>query len=117
MAGTMRRAAAFTALWRALTSSKGPSIPRRLAAMPSLVWHTVTGKYDGGGRMFLILLAAAYVVSPIDLLPEAVLLLPGLIDDAFIITWLAGAVLDETDRFIRWDDARKGRTVIDGEVA
>lgn len=115
----MRRAAAFTALWRALTSSKGPSIGRRLAAMPRMVWLTATGRYDGAGRVFLMLLATAYVLSPIDLLPEAILLLPGLIDDAFIVTWLVGAVLDETERFLLWEDARKnrGRSVIDGDVA
>lgn len=117
MASTMRRAAAFTALWKALVSNReGPSIGKRLSALPRMVWQTARGRYDGGTRVLLILGGALYVVSPIDLLPEAVLLLPGLIDDAFIIAWLAGAVLSETERFLKWEDARVRRVVIDGEV-
>ncbi|WP_117214486.1 YkvA family protein [Allorhizocola rhizosphaerae] len=117
MASTMRRAAAFSALWKALTSRGGAPIGRRLGAMPRMFWHTLTGRYDGAGRLFLIAAGAAYVLSPIDLLPEMVLLLPGLLDDAFIVTWVAGALLDETDRFLRWEQARQGGVVIDGEVA
>ena len=38
-------------------------------------------------------LALAYVVSPVDVMPEALMLLAGLGDDAVVLTWLAGAVL------------------------
>lgn len=124
MAFTMRRAAAFTAIWRALTASRsGPSLGRRLSALPRMFWYTVTGRYDGIGRLFLITAAAAYVVSPIDLFPEAVLLLPGLIDDAFVVTWMAGAILAETERYLLWEESRKqGKQaqparVIDGDLA
>lgn len=117
MASTMRRAAAFSALWRAFASSGGPSLGRRMGALPRMFWQTIAGRYDGAGRLLLVLLATAYVVSPFDLVPEMVFLLPGLVDDAFIITWLAGAVLGETERFLNWEDARKGRIVIDGQVA
>ncbi len=117
MASTMRRAAAFTALWKALTSRGGASVGARLGAMPRMFWHTLTGRYDGAGRLFLIVAGVAYVLSPIDLLPEMFLLLPGLLDDAFVITWVAGALLDETDRFLRWEGVRRGGVVIDGEVA
>lgn len=111
----MRRVAAFTALWRAFTSAKGPSIGKRMAALPRMIGMTIIGRYDGGGRIFLMVLAVAYLVSPIDLIPELFLLLPGLIDDAVVITWLAGAVLDETERFLNWEATRKGHVVIDGE--
>lgn len=113
----MRRAAAFSALWKAFTSRSGPSVGKRIGALPRMFWHTLTGRYDGAGRLFLIVAGVAYVLSPIDLLPEMVLLLPGLIDDVFVVTWLAGAVLDETDRFLKWEFARKGGPIVDGEVA
>jgi uncharacterized membrane protein YkvA (DUF1232 family) len=114
----MRRAAAFTALWKALVSHRdGPSIGQRLAALPRMAWQTLMGRYDGGARLLMILAGVVYVASPVDLLPEAFLLVPGLLDDAVIIAWLAGAVLSETDRFLKWEDARMGRVVIDGEVA
>jgi uncharacterized membrane protein YkvA (DUF1232 family) len=120
----MRRAAAFSAIWRALTASKsGPALGQRLVALPRMFWYTVTGRYDGFGRLFAISLATLYVASPIDLFPEAVLLLPGLLDDAVIAVWIAGAVLSETERFLLWEQGRSGASqtkpasVIDGDVA
>jgi Protein of unknown function (DUF1232) len=123
MASKIRRAAAFTAIWRALVSSKGPSLGRRLGALPRLVWHSVTGRYDGLGRVMLMGLAAIYIVSPLDFVPEIALGPIGLIDDAVIVAWVAGAILSETERFLAWEQIRKGgqapppSRVIDGEVA
>jgi len=54
------------------------------------------------------------VATPIDLVPEALFLLFGLVDDAVVATWLAGAVLSETDRFLDWE--RRPKTVIPGQV-
>jgi uncharacterized membrane protein YkvA (DUF1232 family) len=48
-------------------------------------------------------LALAYVVSPIDLLPEAVLTLPGLADDALVASWLVAAVLAATGAYREWE--------------
>ncbi len=39
-------------------------------------------------------------------MPEAFLFLVGLADDAVVITWLAGSVLSETERFIEWEQDR-----------
>jgi len=118
MAGKMRRAAAFTALWKALVANReGPSFGTRLAAFPRLVWQSLVGRYDGGARVLMMLGGVAYFASPIDLIPEALLLIPGLIDDAFIVAWVVGAFLSETERFLAWEDARVPRVVIDGDVA
>jgi len=116
MGRTLRRTAAFTALWRALTAGSrgGPSIGTRLAAIPRMMKATASGQYDGGMRLALMAAATAYVVSPIDLVPEAFLLVLGLADDALMITWLAGSVLAETERFLTWEANR--RSVIPGEV-
>ncbi|BFU46894.1 YkvA family protein [Krasilnikovia sp. MM14-A1004] len=116
MAKTLKRTAAFTALARALMSGArgGPSIGARLAALPRMVVATLRGEYDGGMRLALMTAAAAYVVSPVDLVPEAVLFVFGLADDAIMITWLAGTVLSETERFLEWERSRA--TVIPGSV-
>src|SRR5262249_35296551 len=96
------RKAALTALWTALTASRrgGPSLGRRLAALPRMIMATLRGKYDGKARIGAMALAGAYIVSPVDLVPEGFLLLFGLIDDAAVAVWLAGAVLSETERFL-----------------
>ena|SRR3712207_6048744 len=116
MAKTLRRTAAFTALGRALTSGArgGPSLGKRLAALPRMIRATMKGEYDGGLRVALMAAATVYVVSPIDVVPEAFLLLFGLADDTLMIAWLAGTILSETERFLAWE-ARQ-RAVIPGGV-
>ncbi|MDG4763844.1 YkvA family protein [Solwaraspora sp. WMMD406] len=116
MARTLKRAAAFTALGRALTAGArgGPSLGRRISALPRMVRATMRGEYDGGLRLALMTAAVAYVASPIDLVPEAFLLLLGLADDALVVTWLAGTVLAETERFLEWEARRD--TVVPGQV-
>jgi len=116
MAKTLKRTAAFTALARALTSGArgGPSLSKRLAALPRMLMATAKGQYDGGLRVALMAAATAYVVSPFDLVPEAVLLVFGLADDAIMVTWLAGTVLAETERFLEWEKHRDA--VLPGSV-
>jgi hypothetical protein len=116
MGRTLRRRAAFTALWKALTAGArgGPSVGKRIAALPRMIKATTSGEYDGGLRLAMMVAATAYVVSPIDAIPEAALLIFGLADDALMVTWLAGTVLDETGRFLEWEASRK--SAIPGEV-
>jgi uncharacterized membrane protein YkvA (DUF1232 family) len=73
---------------------------------------TAKGQYDGGMRVAVMAGAAAYIISPIDLVPEAFLFVFGLADDAVMITWLAGAVLAETERFLEWEKQRDRVVVI-----
>jgi uncharacterized membrane protein YkvA (DUF1232 family) len=63
----------------------------------------------------LIVLALAYLVSPVDLVPEAFLALLGLTDDALVALWLGGAFLAETDHFLAWE--REQPTVVDAPPA
>jgi uncharacterized membrane protein YkvA (DUF1232 family) len=116
MARTLRRTAAFTALAKALMSGArgGPSIGKRLAALPRMLKATAKGQYDGGMRVALMAAATAYVVSPVDFVPEAMFLVFGLADDAVMITWLAGSVLAETERFLQWEKQRDA--VLQGSV-
>lgn len=116
MAKTLKRTAAFAALARALTTGVrgGPSLGRRLAALPRMIRATARGQYDGGLRLAMMAAAAAYVASPVDLVPEAFLMVLGLADDAVMVTWLAGSVLAETERFLEWEARRE--SVIRGHV-
>ena len=116
MAKTLGRTAAFTALAKALMTGArgGPSIGKRVAALPRMIKASAKGEYDGGMRVALMAAATAYVVSPIDVIPEAFFLLVGLADDAVMIAWLAGSVLSETQRFLEWEKARAA--VLPGSV-
>ncbi len=117
MSRNVKRKAAFTALAQALTAGArgGPSLGRRLAALPRMIRATARGEYDGGLRLALMTAATAYVVSPIDVAPELLLAIFGLADDLVVATWLAGAVLAETERFLSWEKHRD--SVIPGQVA
>ncbi|SBT52045.1 YkvA family protein [Micromonospora auratinigra] len=116
MGKTLKRSAAFTALARALAvgARGGPSLGARLAALPRMIRATAKGEYDGGLRLALMAGATAYVVSPVDLVPEAFLAIFGLVDDAVMVTWLAGSVLAETERFLQWEARRS--SVIPGHA-
>ncbi|MEQ3554446.1 DUF1232 domain-containing protein [Pseudonocardia nematodicida] len=106
-AGRAGRAAAFATLFRALTRRGRPGEPgpaERLRAVPAMAGDAWRGTYPGlgKGRMALFLLALAYLVSPVDVVPEALLGLLGLTDDAVVAMWLGGAVLVEADRYLGW---------------
>ena len=114
MARTLKRTAAFTALGRALLSGVrgGPSIRARLAALPRMLKASAKGEYDGGMRVAMMAAATAYVVSPLDIIPEAMFLVFGLVDDAVMVTWLAGSILSETERFLEWEKERARIVVV-----
>jgi uncharacterized membrane protein YkvA (DUF1232 family) len=108
---TPRRLAAFTALWRAVVRGRRPGTPglgERVQALPRMVGDALSGRYAalGRGRLTLLVLAVVYLVSPVDLVPEAFVPLLGLADDGVVALWLAGAFLVETDRFLAWERAR-----------
>lgn len=112
MTARTSRSGAWRALAAALVRSRragDPSLREQLTALPRLLAATARGRYSGATtqRLGLMALALAYVVSPVDLVPEAFLLMAGLADDALVLAWLAGAVLDETSAFLRWE--RTGR--------
>lgn len=120
-----RRIAAFRALWTLVRQARRPGaagVGDMLRAFPRMAGAAVTGRYPGltTSRLFLFALAAVYLVSPIDLIPELVLNVFGLVDDAVVALWLGGAVLAETDRFLRWEASGHGADgpaqVIDGEL-
>jgi uncharacterized membrane protein YkvA (DUF1232 family) len=112
-----RRLAAITVLWRAVTRGQKPGAPglgERLSAVPRMVREAVSGRYAalGRGRLALLALALAYLISPVDFVPEAVVPLLGLADDGVVALWLAGAFLSATDDYLSWE--RSLPVVVDG---
>jgi len=60
--------------------------------------------------MLMLVGALLYVVSPIDLVPELLLPILGLGDDALVISWIAASLINETESFLSWERDRD-RTV------
>ena len=104
-ASGIKMAATVASVVRASTRPGAPSIPERLQAVPRLVRCTLERTYAGTTlkRLGLVAGAVAYVASPIDLLPEAILPVVGAADDAVVISWAIKAFFEETDRFIAWE--------------
>ena len=105
----VRRILALRALWRVLAEGHRPGAPGfgdRFRALPRMAGGSLTGRYPvlSRGKLALLVLAVAYLVSPVDLMPEAVLGPLGLGDDALVAAWLAGAFLVETERYLRWEE-------------
>lgn len=111
LAGLKALAAAVTAA----SAAGGPALTVRLAALPRLARAVSSGSYRGASASQLAMLtaAAAYVASPVDLLPESLLGVVGLADDAAVLTWLSSALVRVTDEFLEWEK-RTGVT-LEGE--
>jgi uncharacterized membrane protein YkvA (DUF1232 family) len=102
------RKAALTALWTVVRGARGgPTLGMRISALPRMLRATFTGRYDGKGRVLGMIVALVYIISPIDLIPEAFFAFFGLADDAFVAVWLAGVILSETERFLVWERRRE----------
>jgi uncharacterized membrane protein YkvA (DUF1232 family) len=115
MPARLRRRTALIALARAFKPGT-PGIGRRLAALPRMIRASVRGEYDAGMRLLLMAAASLYILSPLDAVPELFTAFLGLIDDAFVVTWLTGALLSETERFLEWEQQRGTPGVIPGRV-
>lgn len=110
-----RRTVAAKALWDVLRGAgrSGPaSVGARLSAIPRMLSAAMTGRYPhlSRKRIVMMLVAVVYIVSPIDLVPEAFLAFLGLGDDALVGAWLAGALLGDAETYLTWERERK-RTV------
>ena len=99
--GALARAA------RLATRPGGPSLGERATALPRLARAVRSGEYTGtsGTRLALLLAGVAYVASPVDLLPEGLLGVFGLADDAMVLGWVATTVVEETERFLQWESS------------
>lgn len=121
MASAARRPLRWGALMGVATAIRSASQPgspglgSRLAALPRMARAVMTKRYTGidSSKLLMMLAAVGYVVSPIDLMPEAMLFVAGLGDDALVIGWLAVTVINATDDFLDWE---KNGTAYPGQV-
>ncbi|WP_270889585.1 DUF1232 domain-containing protein [Pedococcus sp. 5OH_020] len=106
----VNRFGAFRTIATALRTATRPGAPglgERAASIPRLVRATFSGEYVGTSRRRLLLLVGAllYVVSPVDFMPEALLSVFGLADDAVVASWIAAALVNETESYLSWERA------------
>ncbi|MDQ6716401.1 MAG: DUF1232 domain-containing protein [Actinomycetota bacterium] len=112
MARTATRWALLTSIATAVRSGlrpDGPGLLERSRAVPRLVRATLRGEYGGASASHLALLGGAvlYILSPLDLVPEAFFSVFGLGDDALVAAWLAAALVNDTGAFIAWERGRR----------
>lgn len=111
MARSSSRLGLLATLATAVRSALRPGSPglrERTYAVPRLVRAALRGDYPQASKGHLAMLVAAvlYVLSPIDLVPEALFSVFGLADDAVVVGWLVAALVNDTDAFLRWERAR-----------
>lgn len=98
-----RRRAGFAAV--ASEARRTGNFSSKIAIMPRMAKDVMLGRWGRGtgARGTLVLVAGAflYLLSPIDVLPEAVLLLPGFLDDAAIAFFATNKLFTETEHYMR----------------
>jgi uncharacterized membrane protein YkvA (DUF1232 family) len=103
--------AAFTALAKAFAGSRKPGqagVLTLLRVVPRMLSAGLSGRYPflDKSRVWIALLGVVYVISPIDLIPELILPILGLGDDALVAAFSAGALLSEAQAFLDWERAQ-----------
>ena len=100
-----RTAANLAGAVRSASRPGSPNLLQRAVALPRMVRAVRSGRYTGmsNGQLALVLAGLGYVVSPVDLVPEGLLLVLGLVDDAMVLSWLAVTLVRETEAFIEWE--------------
>jgi uncharacterized membrane protein YkvA (DUF1232 family) len=120
------RRTAFTSAATAAGAEGPASLMARISAFPRLVRDVATGRFVevSRGRLLLMGLAVLYIVSPVDLVPEVFLTLPGLVDDVAVAGWLVSSALGATAAYLAWEGSGPGAArstsgdprVVPGEV-
>nr|WP_246422402.1 DUF1232 domain-containing protein [Nocardiopsis mwathae] len=71
-----------------------------------MVGNRLRGRYTElpASRLLLFLAAVAYIVSPIDLVPELFIPILGYADDIGVALWLTSSLMGETERYLEWEE-------------
>lgn len=98
------RAAATWRAYREVAQPGSPGVGSRLKAMPRMLRAALRGDYDGltRGKVAMFGAALAYIISPIDAVPEFLLGI-GVVDDFGVFLWLVTALLGESGRYVEWE--------------
>ena len=88
------------------------SVKDHLTLMGNYIRDVAAGRYKGysKGNLTLIVAAVLYVVSPLDIIPDF-LIVAGLIDDAAIIAWAFNEMNKELTKYqesIKKEEGEKG---------
>ncbi len=103
--GRRNRMAMAADMAREASRPGGPGVGTRLGAIPRMIRATMAGRYPymTRGRLALLAVGAGYIISPIDVIPEAFLLFLGVFDDLGVAALILGSLFAETDRFLEWE--------------
>src|SRR4051812_5426891 len=97
-------------LYRETRRPGAPGLLRRLLAAPRLVGSVLRRDYPGLSRGKLLLfaaLAALYVVSPVDAIPDFIPVL-GWTDDGAVALWFLSGIVRESGRYVEWESLDRG---------
>lgn len=89
-----------------------------LASIP-VIWRMLKQWRRGNNKtnaisMWTVILGLIYIISPIDLIPEIAIPFVGALDDLAILAFIMPRLMDEVERFQRWEsDKKKGITTIE----
>lgn len=100
----MAKAARAAAAWRAyrdVTRPGTPGLMARARAIPRMIGAVMRGRYAelGKSKLALMGVGVVYLISPIDLIPDFLMLI-GVADDFGVFLWLMGSLLGESGRYI-----------------
>ncbi|MEU8038160.1 YkvA family protein [Streptosporangium sp. NPDC049078] len=104
------RAAQTWRAYREVTKPGSPGLGTRLRALPRMIGAVMNGRYPGmtKGKLAMMGLGVLYIISPIDLVPDF-LVLVGVADDFGVFLWLMGSLLGEGGRYVDWEREGIGR--------
>ncbi|MGW4405211.1 YkvA family protein [Nonomuraea sp. NPDC004702] len=100
----MAKAARAAAAWRTYREVTKPGTPGMLArvrAIPRMIGAVTRGRYDGmgKGKLALMALGVVYILSPVDVIPDFLVLI-GVADDFGVFLWLIASLLGESGRYV-----------------
>ncbi|UBU13380.1 YkvA family protein [Nonomuraea gerenzanensis] len=95
------RAAAAWRTYREVTRPGSPKLTARLRAIPRMVGAVMRGQYAGlgKGKLAMLGLGVVYLISPIDVVPDFLMLI-GVADDFGVFLWLMASLLGESGRYV-----------------
>ncbi|MFD1932865.1 MULTISPECIES: YkvA family protein [Nonomuraea] len=101
------RAAAAWKTYREVSKPGTPGLMTRVRAIPRLIGGVMRGEYAGmgKGKLAMMALGLVYIVSPVDIVPDFLVLI-GVADDFGVFLWLMASMLGESGRYVEWERKR-----------
>ena len=88
-----------------LGASTDPNFLNKVKVAPKMVKSVMKGEWGSHvkakRKLLITLLVVVYVISPLDFFPEALFLIPGLLDDLALSTFAVATVLSLTEQYMQ----------------